>query len=148
MNNANPFKLDFDSYILQSEPEKQENGQLWQTAIGLQQVDGLTLSKYLYETAYFEGKGGQNFSIPIFDYGTSACLEIPFIILIKKERNLISLKYQFRPTKNRKRYLKYFIDQKRLLIFVRMNLHHQMNSSKPDLSRCLGIRQITQEKTK
>ena len=48
---TNPFKLDFDSYILQSEPEKQENGKLWQTAIGLQQVDGLTPSKYLYETA-------------------------------------------------------------------------------------------------
>ena len=50
-NKLNPFKLDFDSYILQSEPEKQENGKLWQTAIGLQQVDGLTPSKYLYETA-------------------------------------------------------------------------------------------------
>ena len=24
----NPFKLDFDSYILQSEPEQQENGKL------------------------------------------------------------------------------------------------------------------------
>lgn len=47
----NPFELDFDSYILQSEPEKQENGKLWQTAIGLQQVDGLIPSKYLYETA-------------------------------------------------------------------------------------------------
>ena len=50
-NNANPFEIDFDSYILQSEPEKKENGKLWQTAIGLQQVDGLTPSKYLYETA-------------------------------------------------------------------------------------------------
>ena len=48
---TNPFKLDFDSYILQSEPEQQENGKLWQTAIGLQQVDGLTPSKFLYETA-------------------------------------------------------------------------------------------------
>ncbi len=47
----NPFEIDFDSYILQSEPSKQENGKLWQTAIGLQQVDGLTPSKYLYETA-------------------------------------------------------------------------------------------------
>jgi len=47
----NPFELDFDSYILQSEPSKQEKGKLWQTAIGLQQVDGLTPSKYLYETA-------------------------------------------------------------------------------------------------
>ena len=50
-NKLNPFKLDFDSYILQSEPEQQENGKFWQTAIGLQQVDGLTPSKYLYETA-------------------------------------------------------------------------------------------------
>ncbi len=47
----NPFKIDSDSYILQSEPSKQEKGKLWQTAIGLQQIDGLTPSKYLYETA-------------------------------------------------------------------------------------------------
>ena len=47
----NPFEIDFDSYILQAEPDKHENGKLWQTAIGLQQVDGLTPSKYLYETA-------------------------------------------------------------------------------------------------
>lgn len=46
-----PFNIDFDSYILQSEPTKQENGKLWQTAIGLQQVDGLSPSEYLYETA-------------------------------------------------------------------------------------------------
>ena len=50
-NKINPFEIDFDSYIRQSEPEKQENGKLWQTAIGLQQVDGLNPSKYLYETA-------------------------------------------------------------------------------------------------
>ena len=48
---TNPFELDFDSYILQSEPEKQENGKLWQTAIGLQAVDGLSTSGYLKETA-------------------------------------------------------------------------------------------------
>lgn len=47
----NPFEIDFDSYILQSEPSMQEKDKLWQTAIGLQQVDGLTPSKYLYETA-------------------------------------------------------------------------------------------------
>ena len=47
----NPFEIDFESYIHQSEPEQKENGKLWQTAIGLQQVDGLTPSKYLYETA-------------------------------------------------------------------------------------------------
>lgn len=42
-----PFNIDFDSYILQSEPTKQKNGRLWQTAIGLQQLDGLSPSKYL-----------------------------------------------------------------------------------------------------
>ncbi|MBR4600760.1 MAG: hypothetical protein IKO39_12025 [Treponema sp.] len=49
MNNDNPFKLDFDSYILQSEPEKQENGKLWQTAIGLQQVPDAYISKLAEE---------------------------------------------------------------------------------------------------
>ena len=51
---TNPFEIDFDSYILQSEPEKQENGKLWQTAIGLQQVDGLSPSSSLkIKTKYF-----------------------------------------------------------------------------------------------
>jgi len=45
------FDIDFDSYIKQTEPTKQEKGKIWQTAIGLQQVDGLSPSKYLYETA-------------------------------------------------------------------------------------------------
>lgn len=35
------------------------------------------------ETAYFEGTGGQNYSIPVFDYGDSYCLEIPFVILTR-----------------------------------------------------------------
>lgn len=36
------------------------------------------------ETAYFEGKGNQNYSIPVFDYGNEFCLEIPFIVLCKE----------------------------------------------------------------
>ena len=36
------------------------------------------------ETAYFEGKGNQNYSIPVFDYGDDYCLEIPVIILLQK----------------------------------------------------------------
>lgn len=36
------------------------------------------------ETAYFEGKGSQNYSIPIFNYGDNYCLEIPFIILTQE----------------------------------------------------------------
>lgn len=42
---------DFDEYILQGEPEKREKGYAWQTAIGLQAVDGLKPSEYLLETA-------------------------------------------------------------------------------------------------
>ena len=45
----NPF--DFDEYIRQSEPDKQQKGYIWQTAIGLQDVDGLKPSDYLIETA-------------------------------------------------------------------------------------------------
>ena len=47
----NPFEFDFDSYIREVEPSKQEKGRNWATAIGLQKVDGLTPSKYLYEIA-------------------------------------------------------------------------------------------------
>ena len=42
---------DFDEYIRQGEPEKKEKSLLWQTAIGLQEVDGLKPSSYLIETA-------------------------------------------------------------------------------------------------
>lgn len=49
---------DFEEYIRQGEPDKKEKGIIWQTAIGLQQVDGLTPSAYLIETAKenIEGK--------------------------------------------------------------------------------------------
>lgn len=35
------------------------------------------------ETAYFSGKGGQNYSIPVYDYGDVHCLEVPFPILFE-----------------------------------------------------------------
>ncbi|MDR0333893.1 MAG: Fic family protein [Dysgonamonadaceae bacterium] len=41
----------FDEYIRQVEPGKKEKGEIWQTAIGLQQVDGLKPSEYLIQTA-------------------------------------------------------------------------------------------------
>lgn len=47
----NPFELDFDSYIREGEPDKKEKSIAWSIATGLQQVDGLTPSVYLYETA-------------------------------------------------------------------------------------------------
>lgn len=43
--------LNFDEYIQQGEPQKREKGYAWQTAIGLQAVDGLMPSDYLIETA-------------------------------------------------------------------------------------------------
>ena len=42
---------DFEEYIRQSEPHKREKGYAWQTAIGLQAVDGLKPSEYLEEKA-------------------------------------------------------------------------------------------------
>ena len=41
----------FDEYIRQGEPNKSEKAKVWKAAIGLQQVDGLTPSNYLIETA-------------------------------------------------------------------------------------------------
>ena len=43
--------LDFDEYIRQGEPSQKEKAGYWQTAIGLQAVDGLTVSTYLQDTA-------------------------------------------------------------------------------------------------
>ncbi|MDR0560276.1 MAG: Fic family protein [Prevotellaceae bacterium] len=42
---------EFDEYIKMGEPDKKEKSIIWQTAIGLQQVDGLKPSAYLIETA-------------------------------------------------------------------------------------------------
>ena len=50
--------LDFDEYIRQGEPSKKEKASIWQTAIGLQAVDGLQTSDYLKQTArkHIEGE--------------------------------------------------------------------------------------------
>ena len=45
------YTPDFEEYIRQGEPDKKERAQLWRTAIGLQQVDGLEVSDYLKELA-------------------------------------------------------------------------------------------------
>ena len=43
--------LNLDEYIRQGEPSQKEKAGYWQTAIGLQAVDGLTVSTYLQNTA-------------------------------------------------------------------------------------------------
>lgn len=45
------YQPDFEEYIRQGEPGKKERAQIWRTAIGLQQVDGLETSEYLKDVA-------------------------------------------------------------------------------------------------
>ena len=49
---------EFEQYIRATESEPKERAELWQTAIGLQKVDGLSVSDYLIETAkkHIEGE--------------------------------------------------------------------------------------------
>lgn len=50
--------MDFDEYIVASEPHKREKAEAWKVAIGLQAVDGLQVSEYLKQTArrHIEGE--------------------------------------------------------------------------------------------
>ena len=43
------YTPDFEEYIRQGAPDKKERAQIWRTAIGLQQVDGLEVSEYFKE---------------------------------------------------------------------------------------------------
>ncbi|MBQ9495922.1 MAG: Fic family protein [Treponema sp.] len=51
MSDKHSYELDFEQYIRNAEPAKKDKTYAWSTAIGLQQVDGLTPSKYLFDTA-------------------------------------------------------------------------------------------------
>ena len=51
MTSKHPYELDFEQYIRNTEPDKKDKTYAWSTAIGLQQVDGLTPPKYLFDTA-------------------------------------------------------------------------------------------------
>jgi fido (protein-threonine AMPylation protein) len=57
MSDNHPY-LNFDEYIRQGEPSQKEKALNWETAIGLQAVDGLHVSDYLRETAqkHIEGE--------------------------------------------------------------------------------------------
>lgn len=52
------WQFDLEEYIKQGEPDRAEKSEAWQTAIGLQAVDGLNTSAYLLDTAknHIEGK--------------------------------------------------------------------------------------------
>ena len=58
MAHEHDWQYDLEEYIRQGEPDRSEKSAAWQTAIGLQDVDGLQTSDYLLETAkeHIEGK--------------------------------------------------------------------------------------------
>ena len=51
MDNKKDWNLELSEYIKQGEPNRVEKTKTWETAIGLQDVDGLKPSKYLIQTA-------------------------------------------------------------------------------------------------
>lgn len=51
MDKKNDWNLELSEYIKQGEPNKVEKTKVWETAIGLQDIDGLKPSKYLIKTA-------------------------------------------------------------------------------------------------
>ncbi|MBQ8637577.1 MAG: Fic family protein [Lachnospiraceae bacterium] len=58
MSEDKRWQWDLEEYIRQGEPGQAEKSEVWQTAIGLQAVDGLKTSAYLLEAAkeHIEGK--------------------------------------------------------------------------------------------
>ena len=60
MTNKKEWNKELSEYIKQGEPSKVEKTKAWETAIGLQEVDGLTPSKYLIETAKEHIEGSIN----------------------------------------------------------------------------------------
>lgn len=60
MSNDEKWRLDLEEYIKLGEPDQVEKTNAWQTAIGLQQVDGLQTSDYLLDTAKDHIEGNIN----------------------------------------------------------------------------------------
>lgn len=51
MSDLHAWEFDLESYIHEGEPDRAKRADAWQTAIGLQAVDGLKTSEYLLDTA-------------------------------------------------------------------------------------------------
>lgn len=58
MSGEKKWQFELEEYIRQGEPAQAQKSEAWQTAIGLQEVDGLKTSAYLLDTAkdHIEGK--------------------------------------------------------------------------------------------
>ncbi len=50
-NHKKSWGFEFEEYIREGEPDTAARADAWQTAIGLQAVDGLEVSEYLIDTA-------------------------------------------------------------------------------------------------
>ena len=63
----NPLLKELGGYFRSEEPGRRERADAWATAIGLQQVDGLTPSRFLFDTAkeHIEGRITQNHSLGV-----------------------------------------------------------------------------------
>ena len=65
MGKSQEWKLALDQYIRQGDSGLAEKSAAWQTAIGLQDVDGLKISEYLLKIAkeHIEGRIDMNLSL-------------------------------------------------------------------------------------
>lgn len=63
MQEKHNWQLELEEYIRQGEPDQVEKSVAWQTAIGLQDVDGLKTSEYLLETAREHIEGNIDMSV-------------------------------------------------------------------------------------
>ena len=60
MGQKKDWNVELSEYIKQGEPTQVEKTKAWETAIGLQDVDGLKPSKYLIKTAKEHIEGNIN----------------------------------------------------------------------------------------
>ena len=62
MNKKEKWNMELSEYIKQGEPNQKEKAKTWETAIGLQEVDGLKPSRYLIDIAKEHIEGAINIS--------------------------------------------------------------------------------------
>ena len=70
---------EFDEYIVHGEPGQKEKADAWQTAIGLQDVDGLKVSTYLLDTARQHIEGDITIDDVRDQIGRASCRERVFV---------------------------------------------------------------------
>ncbi len=81
-----PFMIGNSDSISDSVGSESSSGEGFAEAIMSSAKCRILIGKNLLpsiDIAYFEGKGGKNYSVPVYDYGESYCFEIPFIVLMQ-----------------------------------------------------------------